>query len=77
MTSARGEQRASAAWVQRRRACAPAGGCSGDRSRTNCRSAWARAYTIRSIDEPWCVLASEVTVPTRVQIQVLRQALGD
>ena len=55
---------------RRRGACAAAGGCSG---RTNCRSAWSCADP--KMDEPWCLVASEATVPTRV-LTVLRQALG-
>ena len=31
----------------------------------------------RRMDEPWCLVASEASVPTSVLIRVLWQALGD
>ena len=76
MVSARGERRAAAAWVG-----------AGGRARRLVGARVTDTYELPvgvvvcvhdpKMDEPWCLAASEATVPTRGPDSVLRQALGD
>ena len=75
VTNARGERRLAAAWVG-----------AGGRARrlVGARVTDAHEFEVvvcvhdRKMEEPWCLVASDVTVPTRVGVDsVLRQTLGD
>jgi len=76
VTSARGERRAAAAWVG-------AGGRARRLvgARVTDEHEWPVGAVVcvhdRKMDEPWCLVASEATVPTRVLIRYYGQALGD
>ena len=76
VTNARGERRAAAAWV----------GAGGGRARRLVGARVTDAYELPvgvvvcvqdpKMDEPWCLVASEATVPTRVLIRYYGQVLG-
>ena len=75
MTNARGERRAAAAWVG-----------AGGRARRLVGARVTDAYELPvgvvvcvqdpKMDEPWCLVASEATVPTRVLIRYYGKRWG-